>query len=186
MTNGAAPAKAGERPRRLRKETTFVLKFFGLLVLLFASVAPQPMNDRVVEPFTSLVARAGSAACRLFGEKTEMRGTMIVSPRFSVNIRNGCNGLETIFIFASAVLAFPAPWKTRLFGLLAGVVLIQVVNLVRIVTLFFTGIHFPRFFDDTHTVVWQAIVVLFGISLFVVWAARFALPSRPVGANVPR
>ena len=34
-------------------------------------------------------------------------------------IENGCNGLETLLLFASAVLAFPAPWKRRLAGLAA-------------------------------------------------------------------
>ena len=133
----------------------------------------------MVEPFTGLVAKAGGAACRLFGEKTVMSGTVISSPRFAVNIRNGCNGLETIFIFAAAVLAFPAPWPRRIAGLVGGVVLIQLFNLVRIVSLFYIGIHFPKLFEDWHTVVWQVLVILFGFVLFLFWASRLALAPRP-------
>lgn len=171
-------APAASRPTA-RREVAFLLKFLGLLTLFFLSVAPKPMNDRVVEPFTGLVAHAGGAVCRLFGEDARMIGTMISSPRFAVNIRNGCNGLETMFIFAAAVLAFPAPWRVKLWGLLAGVAAIQALNLVRIVSLFFIGVHWPALFEKWHVVVWQVIVILFGVALFLVWADRFALPPQP-------
>ena len=163
----------------MRKEVQFLLKFGALLVVFFLAVAPKPMNDLLVEPFTSVVARAGGLAARLFGEPTVMLGTTISSPRFSVNIRNGCNGLETIFIFAAAVLAFPAPWKARLLGLAGGFVAIQLVNLVRIVSLFYIGIHYPRLFEESHTVRWQSGVILSGVVFWIIWADRFALPPRP-------
>lgn len=163
----------------MRKEVAFLLKFGALLALFFLAVAPKPMNDLLVEPFTAVVAKAGGLAARLFGEPTVMVGTTITSPRFSVNIRNGCNGLETIFIFAAAVLAFPAPWKARLVGLAGGFVAIQLVNLVRIVSLFYIGIHFPKLFEESHTVLWQIGVILSGVVFWIVWADRFALPPRP-------
>ena len=170
---------ASQTERVPGREKAFLLKFFLLVVVFFLAVAPKPVNDAVVEPFTALVAKAGGMACRLFGEPTTMRGTAITSPRFAVNIRNGCNGLETIFIFAAAVLAFPAPWKRRLAGLAGGIVLIQLFNLVRIVSLFYIGIHFPKLFEDWHTVVWQVLVILFGFVLFLFWASRLALAPRP-------
>jgi exosortase H (IPTLxxWG-CTERM-specific) len=142
------------------------------------AVAPKPVNERVVEPFTGVVAKVGGTAVRMFGEQTRMVGTTIASPRFSVNIRNGCNGLETIFIFAAADLAFPAPWKVRLWGLAFGFLAIQAINIVRIVSLFYIGIHWPKLFEQSHQVVWQAIVILFGVVLWIIWADRFALPPR--------
>lgn len=170
-----------KKPRSVRREILFLVKFLGLLALFFLVVAPRPMNDAVVEPFTAAVAHAGGFACRLFGEKTVMVGTTIASPRFSVNIRNGCNGLETIFIFTAAVLAFPARWKVRLLGLAGGFVAIQLINLVRIVSLFYIGIFWPKLFEQSHIVVWQGIVILFGVVLWIVWADRFALKPRPAG-----
>ena len=178
------PAPAARR--RLRRDVAFLLRFLGLLALLFLAVAPRAVNDALVEPFTGLVARAGGAATRLFGEPTTMQGTVIASPRFAVNIRNGCNGLETMLIFAAGVLAFPAPWRARLAGLLLGFLLIQLVNLVRIVSLFYIGLKWPSLFQDWHTVVWQAIVVLFGVALWILWADRIALPRRPERPALPR
>ncbi len=172
------PNAGAAAPKPRRTEALFLLKFLGLLTLFFVAVAPKPVNDAVVEPFTAGVARVGGTAIRIFGEKTHMEGTVIASPRFSVNIRNGCNGLETIFIFAAAVLAFPATWRVRLFGLVAGFFAIQAINVVRIVSLFYIGIYLPRFFEQSHQVIWQALVIVFGVVLWIVWAARYAVP-RP-------
>lgn len=163
--------------RKIRRETAFLLRFLGLLGLFFLLVAPKPLNDALVEPFTAAVARVGSAACRLLGEETVTSGTRISSPRFAVEIKNGCNGLETVLIFAAAVLAFPVPWRLRLAGLVSGLVAIQAVNTIRIASLFLIGIHWPSLFDESHNVVWQVIVLLFGIAFFVIWAERIALPA---------
>lgn len=165
--------------RRLRPEAAFLLKFALFLVLFFAATAPKPMNDAFVEPFTAGVAKVSGVAARLFGEETTMVGTAIVSPRFAVNVRTGCNGLETIYIFFAGVLAFPAPWPRKVLGLVAGFLAIQLLNVVRVVSLFYIGVYFPKHFEDSHIVVWQAIVILFGVSLFLLWADRYARPPRP-------
>jgi exosortase H (IPTLxxWG-CTERM-specific) len=172
-------AETPKPAKKKRVEVLFLLKFLGLLTLFFLAVAPKPVNDKIVEPFTGVVAKIGGVACRLFGEPTRMEGTTIASPRFSVNIRNGCNGLETIFIFAAAVLAFPASWKVRCWGLVLGFLAIQAINIVRIVSLFYIGIFWPKLFEQSHQVIWQAVVILFGVVLWIVWADRYALPARP-------
>jgi exosortase H (IPTLxxWG-CTERM-specific) len=176
--DGAAPPP-GTPAKKKRTDILFLVKFLALLTFFFLAVAPKPVNDAIVEPFTAGVAKVGGRAVRIFGEPTDMIGTIIQSPRFSVNIRNGCNGLETIFIFAAAVLAFPAPWKVRGWGLLLGFLAIQAVNIFRIVSLFYIGIHWPKLFEQSHQVIWQAIVILFGVVLWIIWADRFALPPRP-------
>jgi len=172
--------------RRLRPELAFLLKFVLYLVLFFAATAPKPMNNAFVEPFTTVVAKVGGFTARLFGENVKMVGTAIVSPRFAVNVRTGCNGLETIYIFFAGVLAFPAPWRRKLWGLLLGFTAIQLLNNVRIVSLFYIGVYFPQHFEDSHIVIWQAIVILFGVALFLLWADRYARPSRPANHEAPR
>ena len=158
----------------LRPELKFLLKFFGFILLFFALSAPKPLNDALIEPFTAFVAQLGGLVCSLFEPGTRTIGTVISSPRFSVNIRNGCNGLEASFLFGAAVLAFPARWKTRLLGLAGGLLAIQVVNIIRIVVLFVVGIHWPTLFNKTHSVVAPAFVILAGVMLFLIWADRFA------------
>jgi exosortase H (IPTLxxWG-CTERM-specific) len=168
--------------RAYRREIGFLVVFLLLLAASFALVSWNPVNDGVIEPFTAAVARLSGATLNLLGQNVEMRGTIVESPRFAVNIRNGCNGVETMLIFLSAVFAFPASWKARLVGAVAGVAAIQVVNLVRVVALFLTGVYFPRLFDTSHTVIWQTVVILCGVLLWIAWADRFARPAAAKGA----
>jgi exosortase H (IPTLxxWG-CTERM-specific) len=155
-----------------RRSIVFLAKFAALLVVFYFFVAWRPVNDAAVVPFTAGVARASAAVLRVLGEGVTVEGTEIRSSRFGVNIENGCNGVETALLFGAAVLAFPAPWPRRLLGLVAGFAAIQAVNLVRVVSLFWIGAHRPALFSSSHTVLWQSIVVLCGVLLFLAWASR--------------
>ncbi len=165
--------------RRNLGELRFLLVFLVLLAGGFTVISLNWVNDHAVEPFTAGVAQASGAALSILGQDVTMQGTVIRSSRFAVNIRNGCNGIEAMLIFLAAVLAFPASWRSRPIGLALGILAIQIVNLVRVVALFLTGIYFPRIFDSSHTVIWQTIVILFGVLLWIFWVNRFATSAAP-------
>lgn len=175
----SAPA-GGSFWQRNRREITFLVLFMVLLGGSFTLVSLNQVNDSVIVPFTAGIARMSGVVLDLLGQDVTMQGTIIRSPRFAVNIKNGCNGVEAMLIFLSAVLAFPAPWRSRLAGLALGILAIQVVNLIRVVALFLTGVYFPKLFDTSHTVIWQTVVILFGVLLWIFWANRFTAPrSEP-------
>lgn len=164
--------------RAYRQEIVFLTLFLLLLGLSFTAISLNSVNDSVIEPFTGGVARVSGWALNLIGQEIAMKGTVIRNETFAVNIRNGCNGVETMLIFCAAVLAFPASWRSKLGGLALGLVAIQLVNIARVVALFLTGVYFPKLFDTSHTVIWQTVVILFGVLLWIFWADRFAGPRR--------
>ena len=165
--------------RRNRREILFLTFFLLLLGGGFTLISVPWVNDHVIEPFTAGIAKVSGFTLDLIGQNVTMQGTIIRNSRFAVNIRNGCNGVEAMLIFLAAVLAFPASWRSRGLGLVLGILAIQVVNLIRVVALFLTGIYFPRLFDASHTVVWQTVVILAGVVLWIFWANRFAVPPAP-------
>lgn len=184
-----SPGRAKEKPatgtlRRYRREIRFLVLFLLLLGGGFAFIAWNPINDHVIEPFTAGVASSSGFLLNALGQEVRMRGTQIYGERFAVDIRNGCNAVETLIIFVSAILSFPASWRSRLLGLVVGAVAIQALNLVRVVALFLTGSYFPTLFNTSHTVVWQSIVIFFGVLLWIFWANRFAL-RKPSGGTAP-
>ena len=189
-------AKAGGAGAGANKRSAlFLVRFVVLLVVFYAVVASHPVNDAVIVPFTGAIARVSASILNALGEQVTVLGTEIRSSRFAVAIENGCNGVETALLFGAAVLAFPAPWKRRLLGLLLGFVAIQIINLVRVVSLFLVGVHWPAMFGTSHTILWQSIVVLCGVLLFLLWAAReararqrraVAVEESDRGASKPR
>lgn len=160
-----------------RQETRFLILFLVILGVSFFVVALQPVNDHFVVPFTTLVARISGAILHLFGEDLTVNGCQLSSPRFAVTIYNGCNGLITSLIFISGVIAFPARWVAKVLGVVGGLVAIQAINLVRIISLFYIGIYLPGLFSSSHIFIWQSIVILFGVGLWLLWAERFAAPK---------
>ena len=164
-------ASATAAPAR-RKSLLFLARFLLYLLVFYFVVASHPVNDHVIVPFTATVARVSGALLNALGEPVTVSGTEIRSASFSVNIENGCNGVETALLLAAAVLAFPAGWRQRAIGFLLGFAAIEVVNLVRVISLVWIGHHRPALFDSSHTVLWQSAVVLFGVLLFLFWASR--------------
>ena len=152
--------------------------FAAFLAFFYVLIGIHPVNDHVVVPFTAAIARVSAVILKGIGENVGVVGTTISSEKFAVNIENGCNGLETALLLAAAVLAFPATATQRLVGFFGGFAAIEGINLVRVVSLFWIGAHRPDWFGSAHTLVWQSLVVLAGVGLFVLWAALVAGRNR--------
>jgi exosortase H (IPTLxxWG-CTERM-specific) len=166
------------RPLRQRPEIRFLVLFLSILGTSFLIIALKPVDSAVVAPYTAFVAQVSGAVLRLFGESATVTGCVVSSPRFAVTIFNGCNGLITSLIFIAGVIAFPAPWRAKVLGVIGGLVAIQIINLIRVVSLFYIGIFFPSLFNDAHIFIWQSIVILAGVGLWIAWAGRFGAPGR--------
>ncbi|RLE23204.1 MAG: exosortase H [Acidobacteria bacterium] len=162
-----------------RPETRFLILFLAILGISFTVVALNSVDQAFVLPFTTMVAQISGQLLILFGEDMTVNGCQLTSPRFAVTIYNGCNGLITSLIFISGVLAFPARWPAKILGVLGGLLAIQAINLVRIISLFYIGIYLPDLFNSSHIFIWQSIVILFGVGLWMLWADRFASPRSP-------
>jgi exosortase H (IPTLxxWG-CTERM-specific) len=160
-----------------KPQVLFLVKFFAVLVAAYLLIAWNPVNDKVIVPFTEIVARTSGALLNLIGQKVSVSGTVIRSPLFAVNINNGCNGVEAMLILLASIVAFPASMKARAVGLLLGALAVQALNAVRIITLYLLGAYHPRLFDLFHTAVWQIVIILAAIGFFLAWSARVA-PAR--------
>ncbi len=165
--------------RHHRTEVVFVGSFL-VFILAFAWVLHfDAITLHVVNPYTGWIARFAGVLLDALGEDTEVRGTLLISPRFGVNIYHGCNGVLATSIYLSAVLAFPSGWKQKAIGFALGIPAIQAINMARIVSLYYIGIWWPHFFQVAHGYVWQSLVILFAMVLWIFWAERFARRSRP-------
>ena len=77
----------------------------------------------------------------------------------------------------TALLAFPAPWLHRLWGLLLGLLGVQALNLVRIVSLVYLGVWKPAWFYWVHWYVWDALILVDVLLIFLLWLRQ--LPAPP-------
>jgi len=156
----------------------FVVVFLGVFGLLYVlSTEVPPFVDGVVQPITVAVTYASAWLIGLFEAGVETNGTAITGPLFSVNILHGCNGTTPAAMILAGVLAYPATWKARAFGLLVGSAWVQLVNLLRIVVLYELGrFQFVAAFESVHLYVAQIVVILATAAFWLYWIGRFATP----------
>jgi exosortase H (IPTLxxWG-CTERM-specific) len=163
----------------------FVSLFLVYLVVLFTLELLQPVDQHVILPFTAAIAKVCVWIVGLFDPHAVAYGKILRSTttNFAISIERGCNGVEAVIILVAAMLAFPAPWKNRLVGIGLGFVAIQLLNLVRIISLFYLGQWNRTWFDWFHLYLWQALIVLDALVAFLIWL-RY-LPRRDAPAPAP-
>lgn len=161
----------------------FMLIFIGCLLGLFVLELLQPVERHVIEPFTAALAQVCVWLVGAFDADAVAHGKILqtASGSFAVSIERGCNGIEAVIILVAAMLAFPASWKHRLAGIGAGFVAIQALNLVRIISLFYLGQWNRLWFDWFHLYLWQALIILDALVVFLLWLRW--LPRPPEGAR---
>ena len=165
----------------------FLTVFVLLLALAFGLELTPWAQAFVVTPWTDTVARVSGALMRTFDASITTSGNVIgsnASP-FAVAIEAGCNGVEAAIVLISAMLAFPAPWKHRAIGILAGLLAVQLLNVVRVISLFYLGQWSTRAFEWAHLYVWQGLIMLDVLIVWLLWirtlptAAPFAAGVEP-------
>ncbi|MDO3388102.1 exosortase H [Gilvimarinus sp. SDUM040013] len=165
----------------------FFLKFFLVMVALFVLELTPPGQKYVVEPLTSGLAQASAFFIQLFGRELAVQGIVMVDrlTGFAVQIAAGCNGIEAMILLVAAIVAFPAPWRYRLVGLVFGLVSVQALNLVRIVSLFYLGIWHKPSFEWAHLYIWQALIMLDTLLVWMLWIRYIPKTRKPDGDSKP-
>jgi len=149
----------------------FIALFIACLAILFTTELLQPVQDAVIVPFTTGLAHVSVRLMRLFDISVVAQGDAIVNALSGggIKIVAGCNGVEAVLILVSAVLAFPAPWRHKLAGIVLGFVAIQALNLVRIISLYYLQRWNTVWFEWFHLYLWQALIILDALVFWLVW-----------------
>jgi len=162
----------------------FAITFLVLLVLLFAFELTPP-GQALVVPWTELVAKASAGVVTAFDGNALSQGKILYNPvtGFAVAIEAGCNGVEAMLVLLAGILAYPSPWRSKAIGVAIGIVAIQALNLVRIVSLFYLGQWNAQWFEWAHLYVWQALIMLDALIVWLLWMR--SVPEREAPAAVP-
>jgi exosortase H (IPTLxxWG-CTERM-specific) len=158
----------------------FALLFTVLLITLF-TLELLPLGQQwVVIPFTELIANVSVWIIQFFDQGVSAYGIVVQDKAsgFAVSIEAGCNGVEASIVLIAAMLAFPASWRLKLIGVGIGILAIQVMNLLRIITLFYLGQWSQTAFEWAHLYIWQSLIILDVLVVFLIWL-RF-LPKNQI------
>ena len=171
----------------------FFVTFLLLQALLFGLELTPWAQEHFVVPWTSTLARISTWLVTVFDPNVMAVGKIMRSTTngFAVSIEAGCNGVEATIVLLAAMLAFPAPWRHKITGLLVGVIAVQGLNVVRVISLFYLGQWDRDWFEWAHLYVWQALIMLDVLIVWLIWvrtlprAAGVGPPGSPPPAGAP-
>lgn len=167
-----------------RPVLVFGLKFASVLAALY-TLSLAPFWTRIQDGYLQTLARLANGLLSGFGENSQLTGATIWSGKYGVTVTPECAGLQFGWFLAAAMVAFPAAWGRRALGFVIGVALLGVLNVVRVGSLYFVGVHAPSAFASMHEDVWPSILVLATVGMMAAWIgwAQRAEPSKDEGAK---
>jgi len=157
----------------------FLLYFSTVQLCLFTLEKLNSTRELAIIPFTEKLAQISTWLIQIFDDQVISNGIILqhLENGFSVSIESGCNGVEALMILASAMLVFPAPWFFKLQGIIIGFIAVELLNIVRIISLFYLGQWSLVAFEWAHLYIWEALIMLDVLIIFLCWL-KF-LPDTP-------
>ena len=169
---------------KARRPARFIIVFAICFLLGFALLITPPVHILDVGLSRILVNLSHSMIVWCGGHAFVQGVVLRSTGGFGVEMKDGCNGINVMILLWSAILAFPASWNMRAAGLLAGSLIIQVLNMIRFVSLFYLGQFSMRWFDFAHGYVWESMLILDTLVVFWIWAGRVSRSqARPNAAR---
>lgn len=149
----------------------FFIIFITVLISLFYLELLNGVQHAVIAPFTSLLAKISAEIIQFFDSSAQANGVIIqnIHTGFGVQIEPGCNGVEACIVLIAAVVAFPSSWLTKIIGIVLGIIAIQAVNILRIISLFYLAQWDQSLFEFAHLYLWQALIMLDVLIVFLIW-----------------
>lgn len=149
----------------------FILTYVLLMGAFFLILGLKPVRD-VIDingGYSNAIVILTAKILGAIGVTSTVQGSVIHLPSISLDVQFGCNGLEAVMIYAVAVLTFPASWRERMIGIVAGFLVIQVLNVIRIVALAYAGVYHEELFDLIHIYVAQGVMIAVALGTFVLY-----------------
>jgi exosortase H (IPTLxxWG-CTERM-specific) len=166
----AAAAAAATRWGQLKFFVVFALVAgLGSLVYCYP-YAPDGVIGRWLSAYLHAYASMAGAVISLFDATARVSGQDIIG-RFSLHVSKDCDAMEANIVLVAAVVAFPASWRSRAVGLLAGMTAVSFSNVVRLTSLYFVGIHSAAAFEFGHLELWPLLMIAISLGVFVAWTS---------------
>ena len=179
--------KHRKTPQEAKKTSTpkmsvwrFGITYLILMGAFFLLIGLKPIQNIVDLNglYTKGVVLLTSQLLKALSIPATYHGSIIQLPSIALDVRFGCNGLEAVMIYSIAVIAFPALWQHKLIGILAGFLIIQVINVLRIGSLAYSAVHFKSLFEYIHIYIAQGMMIAVSLGIFFIYLNYAKNPQK--------
>ena len=155
----------------------YVAWYFFYAYLLHAGSAGLKYDLMLCAHITS----ASAGVLRGLGyESSALNSTQLyLSGWHVVNVGWQCDGLPVLALFAGFIIAYPGPWRTKLWFVPLGMLLIHGINILRVAGLALNQLYSRHTVNFNHHYTYTIIVYGFIFWLWTIWVRRFAPATAP-------
>lgn len=147
----------------------FVLVSYGISLLVFFWLYTKFSDTRHAETILHWNADATGFLVRILSIDASVQDNVVTSGPLALTIVLECTSLPFLSILFAGIIAFPSTIFQKLWGAVLGAVILSLVNLVRTTSLLLIGLSFPSALDSAHILVWQALMIITAVSLWILW-----------------
>lgn len=148
----------------------FSVQFAVLVILSEVIYYGVLLGSEPMSVYLAWTARVSGQILQFLGTDVSVRGNTIGGGGFAVQISPECDAIQLCAVLLAAIVSFKAPLRYKVLGMLSGVVWLEAVNFVRIVSLYLVGVARPSIFQTAHETVWPVILIAITLATWVFWA----------------
>ncbi len=162
----------------MSSKTNFIKSTTGKFVLtyLFLASIGLILLDTVlpviiINEFCLFLTNASGFIIHLFDPQVLVQADVLRLPKsgFALRVTDECSGLQFTFLLVAGMLAFPTLWKYKIFGSIVGIIIIQSMNIIRLISLLYLGKFYPEHFDLVHENLWPVFLNIDLVLIFIGW-----------------
>ena len=153
----------GFKSRDEKRAQTFAIRFLGTF-LLFLGVATQ-VPDRFFDPLKTHTAFMAGFCLNALGGDVTIEGVYLIARTFRVHIVTECTFLYSAALFVCFVLSYPVGFSWKIKGILFGLPILDMINILRIVVTFSVGVYSKDLFPYIHVYLGEI-----GMAVMTVWS----------------
>lgn len=157
----------------------FLIKYL-VLVGVGIFLLSLPLLSPLIDVFCQGLAQGSFHIARLFNSAITLENENILRYRldgFAIVVSHACSALNSMWLLCAAILVFPASWKLKSLGILVGILIIQGLNLLRLINLVYVGQFYHAWFDTIHEQLWPLFLHFVSLICFGLWLTYLTLES---------
>lgn len=150
---------------------TRFLSIYLLLAIVGMSLLEFSVLDDFYHYLGIFLATCVVVVIHLFDSSVIVTGAILSQPNsgFSIEVNTECEAIEFTWLYCAAILAWNAMWKYKLLWILFGIVFIQILNIIRLISLIYLGRWYPDYFVMIHENFYPMFFAMMIIILFLNW-----------------
>lgn len=164
--------------RKVKNKNVYI--FMGWIVVLYLT-AYNPLFIRlIIEPFALLLTAVIRIPLALAGNPVQQIGNHLISPGIDLEVTYKCSGVYQYAGYLAGVLSF-IKGRQLIKSIVWGFVFLNVINIIRIISIYYIALFIPEVVNFVHAVIWEALMILFTLGMFFIFYKRFILSQERIG-----